>query len=192
MFALCFCNEIVMTNLLQVRRVVTSKLELTCRKLVSHLHFCRVNLAASLQICSARLLQVCCKLKLLFGIQFECLVLCIVNRWRQQKFLQKEFLELARVTINSNQSQKLLLDVTVAVFGAITVWDSYRDYSFFKYNYRDSINQREKRILAPLSSDEASNYKSDVIIRERISQQEGLFTVRRLKPRWVWEVRTVI
>ncbi|GBL75222.1 hypothetical protein AVEN_194457-1 [Araneus ventricosus] len=46
-----------MTSLLQVRRVVTSKLALTCCKLVSHLHSCRVNLAASLQICSASLLQ---------------------------------------------------------------------------------------------------------------------------------------
>ncbi|GBL93814.1 hypothetical protein AVEN_153590-1 [Araneus ventricosus] len=36
-----------MTNLLQVRHVVTSKLALTCCKLVSHLHSCRVDLAAS-------------------------------------------------------------------------------------------------------------------------------------------------
>ncbi|GBL88892.1 hypothetical protein AVEN_158991-1 [Araneus ventricosus] len=47
------CNA----SLLQVRPMVTSKLALTCCKLVSHLHSCRVRLAASLQICSARLLQ---------------------------------------------------------------------------------------------------------------------------------------
>ncbi|GBN64153.1 hypothetical protein AVEN_175035-1 [Araneus ventricosus] len=57
------CNA----SLLQVRPMVTSKLELTCCKLVSHLHSCRVKLAASLQICSASLLQICCKLKLLSG-----------------------------------------------------------------------------------------------------------------------------
>ncbi|GBM57426.1 hypothetical protein AVEN_24202-1 [Araneus ventricosus] len=58
------CNA----NLLQVRPMVTSKLALTCCRLVSHLHSCRVKLAASLQICSASLLQVCCKLKLLSGV----------------------------------------------------------------------------------------------------------------------------
>ncbi|GBM71553.1 hypothetical protein AVEN_41675-1 [Araneus ventricosus] len=47
------CNA----SLLQVRPMVTSKLALTCCKLVSHLHSCRVKLAASLQICSASLLQ---------------------------------------------------------------------------------------------------------------------------------------
>ncbi|GBN74363.1 hypothetical protein AVEN_50996-1 [Araneus ventricosus] len=47
------CNA----SLLQVRPMVTSKLVLTCCKLVSHLHSCRVKLAASLQICSASLLQ---------------------------------------------------------------------------------------------------------------------------------------
>ncbi|GBM95149.1 hypothetical protein AVEN_17583-1 [Araneus ventricosus] len=47
------CNA----SLLQVRPMVTSKLALTCCKLVSHLHSCRVKLAASLQVCSASLLQ---------------------------------------------------------------------------------------------------------------------------------------
>ncbi|GBO27445.1 hypothetical protein AVEN_221416-1 [Araneus ventricosus] len=37
--------------------MVTSKLALTCCKLVSHLHSCRVKFAVSLQICSASLLQ---------------------------------------------------------------------------------------------------------------------------------------
>ncbi|GBN10263.1 hypothetical protein AVEN_153175-1 [Araneus ventricosus] len=44
-------------NLLQVRPMVTSKLALTCCKLVSHLHSCRDKFAVSLQICSASLLQ---------------------------------------------------------------------------------------------------------------------------------------
>ncbi|GBO26972.1 hypothetical protein AVEN_78629-1 [Araneus ventricosus] len=57
------CNEIAM----QARPMVNSKLALTCCKLVSHLHSYRVKLAASLQICSAVLLQVCRKLKLLSG-----------------------------------------------------------------------------------------------------------------------------
>ncbi|GBM04023.1 hypothetical protein AVEN_99212-1 [Araneus ventricosus] len=47
------CN----VSLLQVRTMVTSKLALTCCKLVSHLHSCRAKLAASLQICSASLMQ---------------------------------------------------------------------------------------------------------------------------------------
>ncbi|GBO07886.1 hypothetical protein AVEN_228829-1 [Araneus ventricosus] len=47
------CNA----SLLQVRPMVTSKLALTCCKLVSHLHSCRVKLAESLQICGASLLQ---------------------------------------------------------------------------------------------------------------------------------------
>ncbi|GBL98124.1 hypothetical protein AVEN_84616-1 [Araneus ventricosus] len=42
---------------MQVRPMVTSKLALTFCKLVPHLHSCRVKLAASLQICSASLLQ---------------------------------------------------------------------------------------------------------------------------------------
>ncbi|GBO18502.1 hypothetical protein AVEN_71206-1 [Araneus ventricosus] len=54
-------------NLLQVRPMVTSKLALTCCKLVSHLHSCRDKFVVSLQICSASLLQICCKLKLLSG-----------------------------------------------------------------------------------------------------------------------------
>ncbi|GBM20243.1 hypothetical protein AVEN_216661-1 [Araneus ventricosus] len=37
--------------------MVTPKLALTCCKLVSHLHSCRVKFAVSLQICSASLLQ---------------------------------------------------------------------------------------------------------------------------------------
>ncbi|GBM21154.1 hypothetical protein AVEN_5466-1 [Araneus ventricosus] len=57
------CNEFAV----QVRPMVTSKLPLTCCKLVSHLHSCRVKFAASLQICSASLLQICCKLKWLSG-----------------------------------------------------------------------------------------------------------------------------
>ncbi|GBN54803.1 hypothetical protein AVEN_18809-1 [Araneus ventricosus] len=51
------CNEFAVASLLQLRPMVTSKLALTCCKLVSHLHSCRVKLAASLQICSASLLQ---------------------------------------------------------------------------------------------------------------------------------------
>ncbi|GBN73576.1 hypothetical protein AVEN_273997-1 [Araneus ventricosus] len=47
------CNA----SLLQGRPMVISKLALTCCKLVSHLHSCRVKLAASLQICSASLMQ---------------------------------------------------------------------------------------------------------------------------------------
>ncbi|GBM04114.1 hypothetical protein AVEN_247979-1 [Araneus ventricosus] len=35
--------------------------------LVSHLHTCRDKFAESLQTCSASLLQICCKLKLLSG-----------------------------------------------------------------------------------------------------------------------------
>ncbi|GBO18605.1 hypothetical protein AVEN_227967-1 [Araneus ventricosus] len=58
------CNA----NLLQVRPMVTSRLALTCCKLVSHLHTCRDKFTESLQICSASLLQICCKLKLLSGI----------------------------------------------------------------------------------------------------------------------------
>ncbi|GBM70791.1 hypothetical protein AVEN_127338-1 [Araneus ventricosus] len=57
------CNA----RLLQVRPMVTSRLALTCCKLVSHLHTCRDKFAESLQICSASLLQICCKLKLLSG-----------------------------------------------------------------------------------------------------------------------------
>ncbi|GBL72665.1 hypothetical protein AVEN_127914-1 [Araneus ventricosus] len=45
------CNA----SLLQVRPMVTYKLALTYCKLVSNLHSCSVKLAASLQICSARL-----------------------------------------------------------------------------------------------------------------------------------------
>ncbi|GBM08575.1 hypothetical protein AVEN_149162-1 [Araneus ventricosus] len=56
-------------NLLQVRPMVTSRLALTCCKLVSHLHTCRDKFAESLQTCSASLLQICCKLKLLSGIE---------------------------------------------------------------------------------------------------------------------------
>ncbi|GBO01885.1 hypothetical protein AVEN_20848-1 [Araneus ventricosus] len=37
--------------------MVTSNLALTCCKLVSHLHSCRVKLAGSLQICSESFLQ---------------------------------------------------------------------------------------------------------------------------------------
>ncbi|GBM31427.1 hypothetical protein AVEN_98520-1 [Araneus ventricosus] len=48
------CNEFAM---LQVRPMVTSRLALTCCKLVSHLHTCRDKFAESLQICSASLLQ---------------------------------------------------------------------------------------------------------------------------------------
>ncbi|GBO46246.1 hypothetical protein AVEN_183478-1 [Araneus ventricosus] len=44
----CACNEFDVASLLQVRRVVTSKLALTCCKLVSHLYSCRVNLAVTL------------------------------------------------------------------------------------------------------------------------------------------------
>ncbi|GBM34643.1 hypothetical protein AVEN_122038-1 [Araneus ventricosus] len=44
-------------NLLQVRPMVTSRLALTCCKLVSHLHTCRDEFAESLQTCSASLLQ---------------------------------------------------------------------------------------------------------------------------------------
>ncbi|GBO30819.1 hypothetical protein AVEN_178107-1 [Araneus ventricosus] len=47
------CNEFAM----QVRPMVTSRLVLTCCKLVSHLHTCRDKFAESLQICSASLLQ---------------------------------------------------------------------------------------------------------------------------------------
>ncbi|GBN31726.1 hypothetical protein AVEN_139544-1 [Araneus ventricosus] len=47
------CN----TSLLQVRPMVTSRLALTCCKLVSHLHTCRDKFAESLQICSANFLQ---------------------------------------------------------------------------------------------------------------------------------------
>ncbi|GBM09443.1 hypothetical protein AVEN_141373-1 [Araneus ventricosus] len=56
------CNEFAV----QVRPMVTSKLPLTCCKLV-HLHSCRVKFAVSLQICSASLLQIYCKLKLQSG-----------------------------------------------------------------------------------------------------------------------------
>ncbi|GBM22449.1 hypothetical protein AVEN_221512-1 [Araneus ventricosus] len=51
------CNEFDVTNLLQVRRVVTSKLTLTCCKLVSSLHACHVIFVGTLQICRARLLR---------------------------------------------------------------------------------------------------------------------------------------
>ncbi|GBN73668.1 hypothetical protein AVEN_242237-1 [Araneus ventricosus] len=47
------CNA----SLLQVRPMVTSRLALTCCKLVSHLHTCRDKFAEGLQICSASLLQ---------------------------------------------------------------------------------------------------------------------------------------
>ncbi|GBM64069.1 hypothetical protein AVEN_98112-1 [Araneus ventricosus] len=47
--------------------MVTSRLALTCCKLVSHLRTCRDNFAESLQTCIASLLQICCKLKLLSG-----------------------------------------------------------------------------------------------------------------------------
>ncbi|GBN88742.1 hypothetical protein AVEN_29496-1 [Araneus ventricosus] len=47
------CNA----SLLQVRPMATSRLALTCCKLVSHLHTCRDKFAESLQICSASLLQ---------------------------------------------------------------------------------------------------------------------------------------
>ncbi|GBO40041.1 hypothetical protein AVEN_158613-1 [Araneus ventricosus] len=56
------CNA----SLMQVRPMVTSRLVLTCCKLVSHLHTCD-KFAESLQIYSASLLQICCKLKLLSG-----------------------------------------------------------------------------------------------------------------------------
>ncbi|GBM41885.1 hypothetical protein AVEN_161400-1 [Araneus ventricosus] len=48
------CNA----SLLQVRPMVTSRLALTCCKLVSHLHTCSGRFAV----------QVCCKLKLLSGL----------------------------------------------------------------------------------------------------------------------------
>ncbi|GBO13088.1 hypothetical protein AVEN_275595-1 [Araneus ventricosus] len=54
-------------SLLQIRPMVTSRLALPCCRLVSHLHTCRDKFAESLQICSASLLQICCKLKLLSG-----------------------------------------------------------------------------------------------------------------------------
>ncbi|GBM93610.1 hypothetical protein AVEN_202560-1 [Araneus ventricosus] len=44
-------------SLLQVPPMVTSRLALTCCKLVSHLHTCRDKFAESLQTCSASLLQ---------------------------------------------------------------------------------------------------------------------------------------
>ncbi|GBM05031.1 hypothetical protein AVEN_135212-1 [Araneus ventricosus] len=44
-------------NLLQVRPMVTSRLALTCCKLVPHLHTCRDKFAVGLQTCSASLLQ---------------------------------------------------------------------------------------------------------------------------------------
>ncbi|GBL94155.1 hypothetical protein AVEN_163486-1 [Araneus ventricosus] len=47
--------------------MVTSKFALTCGSLVMNLRSCRAELAASLQTCIARLLQLCCKLKLLYG-----------------------------------------------------------------------------------------------------------------------------
>ncbi|GBN76673.1 hypothetical protein AVEN_184967-1 [Araneus ventricosus] len=49
--------------------MVTSKLDLTCCSLVMNLRSCRAELAASLQTCIERLLQVCCKLKLLYGTE---------------------------------------------------------------------------------------------------------------------------
>ncbi|GBM61656.1 hypothetical protein AVEN_64413-1, partial [Araneus ventricosus] len=57
------CNEFGATSLLQVRRLVTNWFEITCFKLA--LLPCQI--AASLQICGARLLQFCYKLKLLSG-----------------------------------------------------------------------------------------------------------------------------
>ncbi|GBN47483.1 hypothetical protein AVEN_243279-1 [Araneus ventricosus] len=49
--------------------MVTSKLDLTCCSLVMNLRSCRAELAASLQTCIERLLQLCCKLKLLYGTE---------------------------------------------------------------------------------------------------------------------------
>ncbi|GBO15186.1 hypothetical protein AVEN_59215-1 [Araneus ventricosus] len=50
--------------------MVTSMFALTCCSLVMNLRSCRAELAASLQTCIARLLQLCCKLKLLYGCIF--------------------------------------------------------------------------------------------------------------------------
>ncbi|GBM47509.1 hypothetical protein AVEN_79638-1 [Araneus ventricosus] len=52
---------------LQVCRTVTSQFALTFLSLVLNLRSCRAELAASLKTCIARLLQFCCKLKLLYG-----------------------------------------------------------------------------------------------------------------------------
>ncbi|GBN41595.1 hypothetical protein AVEN_85623-1 [Araneus ventricosus] len=60
-----------LTSSLQVCLMVTSKFALTCCSLVTNLRSCRAELAASLQTCGARLLKLCGKLKLLYGITPE-------------------------------------------------------------------------------------------------------------------------
>ncbi|GBM82051.1 hypothetical protein AVEN_224071-1, partial [Araneus ventricosus] len=47
--------------------MVTSKFALTCCNLVVNLRSCRVELDASFRTCIARLLQLCCKVKFLYG-----------------------------------------------------------------------------------------------------------------------------
>ena len=64
--------------------MVTSALTLTCCKLVMNLQTCHAELAASLQACKARLLQVCCKLKLLSGHLYRT----IISNWLNTSYLQ--------------------------------------------------------------------------------------------------------
>ncbi|GBO30472.1 hypothetical protein AVEN_27595-1 [Araneus ventricosus] len=86
------------------------------------------------------------------------------------------------ITININQPQKPSYDVAVSV--EITVWDLYHDFSFFIYNYRDSVNQREKRVLAPLSSRRSFELQKQRYHSRTHITTGGRFTERRLKPRW--------
>ncbi|GBN09421.1 hypothetical protein AVEN_253797-1 [Araneus ventricosus] len=64
---LCSFAIVCKASLLPVRPMVTSRLALTCCKLVSHLHTCRDKFVEVLQT-----LQVCCKLKLLSGKSSKC------------------------------------------------------------------------------------------------------------------------
>ncbi|GBN33592.1 hypothetical protein AVEN_85718-1 [Araneus ventricosus] len=86
-FVLCFCNA----SLLQGRPMVTSRLALTCCKLVAHL----------CQICKKLAVQVCCKLKLLSGMALSLLV---TNIWRCFKRIPCDVTP-CRKTINTGGAQ---------------------------------------------------------------------------------------
>ncbi|GBL88016.1 hypothetical protein AVEN_246020-1 [Araneus ventricosus] len=85
--------------------MVTSRLALTCCKLVSHLHTCRDKFAESLQICSANLLQT--EIAIWEGMFFEhtTLIVVVVHfSLKMSKYSVSERISIVKAYYSRNNS----------------------------------------------------------------------------------------